>query len=228
MTQSALAAGTGRCKRRGSSFTEFAVVAPLLFGLLLAAFSLGSGVSRLVLASSVCRNANVLMARGFDLAKTDNQRLVVQSAAGLGLAGGPGLAANPQGRAVIYLTKVVKLGVNTCAQGVPNWNGEVSACPNFQKYVIASRVAIGNSLRWQSATGSPVSPLNARGEVSKLDIAMTTGNRAANFSDQAGQPSIVRLFDDEVAYIAEVFVDAGDLRVPFLIPMDTIKVRNVS
>lgn len=220
---------TGVRKRRGSSFTEFAVVAPLLFGLLLAAFSLGSGVSRLVLASAVCRNANVLMARGFDLAKTDNQRLVIRSAAGLGLAGGPGFAAaNPQGRAVIYLTKVVKLGPNACAQGVPNWNGEVAACPNFRKYVIASRVAIGNSLRWQSATGNPVSPLNAKGEVSKLDIAMTTGNRASNFSDQAGQPSIVRLFDDEIAYIAEVFVDAGDLRVPFLIPMDTIRVRNVS
>lgn len=218
MTTTKKATGRG-FEERGTSIIEFAMIAPLLFGLLIGSYALGCSVSRLVQASSVCRIANVLVARGFDLAKPENQKLVLRTAAGLGL---------PQGKAVIFLTKVVKLGMKACAEGVPNWSGDAGACPNYQRYVIASRVAIGNAARWQSATGSPVSPVNGRGEVSDFNIAMITGNRAAGFSDAPGAPSIVKLAEDEFAYVAEVFVDASDLSVPLLLEMDTIRVRNVS
>lgn len=215
-------------RRKGSSITEFALIAPLLFALLIGAFSLGNGVSRLVQASTLCRNANVLVVRGFDMAKNDNQKLLVRTGSGLGLSQGSNFAPDPNGKAVIFLTKVVKVGLKACAEGVPNWNGDAASCPNFQKYVIASRIAIGNGARWQSATGNPVSSTNGKGELSDYNIAMIAGNRATNFSDSAGQQTIVKLFDDEFAYVAEVFVDASDLNVPFLIDLDTIRVRNVS
>lgn len=218
----------GRQKRKGSSIIEFAVIAPMLFGLLVGTFSIGNGLSRMVQASSVCRNANVLIVRGFDMAKTDNQQLLVRTAAGLGLNIPGTNTADPNGKAVIYLTKVIKVGVKTCAQGVNDWNGNVGSCPNYQKYVIASRVVLGNSTRWPSATGSPTSSLNSKGEVSDEHIVMIAGNRAQNFSDVAGANTIVSLLDDEYAYIAEVFVDAVDLSLPYVMTMDTIQVRNVS
>jgi Flp pilus assembly protein TadG len=216
-------------KRKGSSIVEFAVVAPMLFGLVVGTFSLGNGLSRMVQAGSVCRNANVLVVRGFDLANWDNQRLVVKTADGLGM-NLPGTASwpNPNGKAAVILTKVIKVGLNTCAQGVTNWNGNTATCPNYQKYVIASRVIIGNQTRWPSATGAPTSPTNSKGELSDEDIATKVGNRATNFSDVQGATTIVKLMDDEYAYISEVFVDAADLSVPYLIEMDTIRVRNVS
>ena len=217
-----------RWKQKGSSIIEFAVIAPMLFGLLVGTFSLGNGLSRMVQASSVCRNANVLIVRGFDLAKPENQQLLVRTAAGLGLNIPGTNTANPSGKAAIYLTKVIKVGVKTCAQGVDDWNGNVGSCPNYQKYVIASRILLGNGTRWQSATGTPTSSLNSKGEISDEHIVMIAGNRAQNFSDTAGQNTIVSLLDDEFAYIAEVFVDAADLSLPYVMTMDTIQVRNVS
>ncbi len=216
-------------KRKGSSIVEFAVVAPMLFGLLVGTFSLGNGLSRMVQAGSVCRNANVLVVRGFDMAKWDNQRLIVKTAAGLGM-NLPGTYSwpNPSGKAAVILTKVVKVGLNACAVGVPNWNGNTGSCTNYQKYVIASRVIVGNQSRWQSATGTPSSNTNDKGELSDYQIAMITGNRATNFSDAAGASTVVKLLDDEYAYISEVFVDVADLSIPYLIEMDTIRVRNVS
>ena len=216
-------------KRKGSSIVEFAVVAPMLFGLLVGTFSLGNGLSRMVQAGSVCRNANVLVVRGFDLANWDNQRLVVKTAAGLGM-NIPGTYSwpDPSGKAAVILTKVIKVGLSACAQGVTNWNGDTGTCANYQKYVIASRVIIGNQTRWPSATGSPSSSTNSRGELSDAAIATVPGNRATGFSDVDGASTIVKLLDDEYTYISEVFVDAVDLSVPYLIQMDTIRVRNVS
>jgi Flp pilus assembly protein TadG len=223
------ATGLRNRRRKGSSLVEFAVVAPMLFGWLVGTFSLGNGLSRMVQAGSVCRNANVLVVRGFNMADWDNQRLIVKTAAGLGM-NIPGTYSwpNPDGKATVILTKVVKVGLNTCAQGVDNWNGNTASCANYQKYVIASRVIIGNLTRWPSATGSPSSSLNDKGEVSDEHIATVIGNRATGFSDVEGASTIVSLLDDEYAYISEVFVDATDLSVPYLIQMDTIRVRNVS
>ena len=215
-----------RQKRQGSSIIEFAVIAPMLFGLLAGTFSIGNGLSRMVQASAVCRNANVLVVRGFDMAKTDNQKLIVRTAAGLGLNMAGTNNPDPNGKAVIFLTKVIKVGLNACAQGVDEWNGNTGSCPNYQKYVIASRVVIGNGTRWQSATGNPVSAVNLKGEISDENIATITGNRAINFSDTGA--TIVKLLDDEYAYIAEVFIDAADLTIPYLMTLDSIQVRNVS
>ena len=217
--------------RTGSSIIEFAVVTPVLFGLLVGTFSLGNGLSRLVQADSVCRNANLLLVRGVDMAQPDNQQLVVKAAAGLGL-NLPGAATwpDPHGKAAVILTKVIKVGARACAQGLGDASAGTAAatCPNYQKYVIASRVIIGNQTRWQSATGTPASPLNQRGEISAGHIAAVAGNRAIGFSDAAGAPTIVRLMDDECAYISEVFVDGSDLNVPYLLDIDTIRARNVS
>lgn len=212
--------------KTGSTIVEFALVAPLLLSLLIGSFSIGLSLSRMLQAGQVCRNANVLVVRGFDLSTAQNQTLVIRTANGLGMNLAGTQNPNPNGKGVVILTKVLKVGPLACATGVPNYNGNTSTCPNYDKYVIASRIAIGNTSTWQSKCGNPSSTPSSKGDITDYDIAMTSGNRAQSFADTG--PTIVTLSQDEFAYVAEVFVDSSDLVIPYLMTTSTIAVRNVS
>lgn len=213
-------------RRRGSAIVEFALVAPTLVFLLAGSFSIGMSLTRMLQAGQVCRNANVLVVRGFDLSQAQNQTMVIRTAQGLGMNIAGTQTPNPNGNGVVILTKVLKVGAIACAIGVPNYNGNTGTCPNYNQYVIASRIVIGNGTRWSSRCGNPSSALNSKGIVSEYDIAMTTGNRAQNFSDTGA--TIVTLNGDEYTYVAEVFVDSSDLTIPYLMTANTIAVRNVT
>jgi hypothetical protein len=213
-------------RRSGSTIVEFALVAPLLLLLLIGSFSIGLSLSRMLQAGQVCRNANVLVVRGFDLSTSQNQTLVVRTAQGLGMNLTGTQNPDPNGKGVVILTKVIKVGPLACATGVPNYNGNTSTCPNYDKYVIASRIVIGNGTKWQSKCGNPSSTPSSNGDITDYDIAMTTGNRAQNFADSGA--TIVTLSQDEFAYVSEVFVDSSDLVIPYLMTTSTIAVRNVS
>ena len=204
-----------------------AAVVPMFFGLVIGALSLGSGLARALRAGSVCRDANSLAARGINLADPGSQSLILRTAGGLGL-NLPGTASipNPRGKAALILTEVVKVGRRTCAQGIANWNGDPATCPNYQKYVIASRIVIGNTSRWQSETGMPVSEPSKNGRLRGGDIASVIGNRALDLS--AARAKLGTLKDDEHVNVAEVFADVSDLRVPYLIDVDTIRIRDIS
>ncbi len=217
-----------RHRRRGSTLMEFALIAPILMGMLITSFSVGMALSRTVQAGQVCRNTNVLVVRGFDLSQPQNQALVVRMANGLGLNLPGTYNPDPNGKAVVILTKVIKVGNNACARGITAWDGNPSSCPNYGRYVIAKRLVIGNGSRWTSKCGNPGSTPNSYGDISDYNIAMSTGDIAQNFSDVPGSPTIITLALDEFAYIAEVFADIQDLTIPYMMQMDTIAVRNVS
>ncbi len=211
-----------RRNQRGNVLTEFALLFPFLTTMLAGAFTIGMSLTKAVQCSQLCRNANVLMVRSVDLSNAVNQRLLIRTGAGLGLNIPGTNTPNPNGKGVIYLTKVVRVGDNACFLGIPNWNGLPSTCPNHGQYVIAQRIVLGNGTRWNSATGKPTSTLASDGTVSDADIANISTNRASGF------PGIVALSNDEFTFVSEVFADVSELTLLNFMQAPIIRVRNVS
>ncbi len=198
----------GNRNGKGSTIVEFAVAVPVLFGLVVGTLALGSALTRMLQAGSVCRNANLLAVQGFDMANRDSQSLVVKTAAGMGrtLAGTPSWP-DPSGKAAVVLTKVTRVGPKACASGILNWDGNAASCRNYEQNVIVSRVVIGNQSRWHSEVGTPVSARNAKGALSSHDIASVIGNRALDLPGSDGRSMLAHLKEDEQASISEVFAD---------------------
>ena len=163
------------------------------------------------------------------MADPQSQTLILRSAAGLGLSL-PGTASipNPNGKGALILTRVIKVGRKTCARGIANWNGDPAACPNYQKFVIASRIVIGNKQRWQSGAGTPISERGVSGGLTDADIVSIAGNRASDLKGAQGKPAFAALKDDESVSVAEMFTDVSDLRVPYLIDVDSVQIRDIS
>ncbi|MDX2268897.1 MAG: TadE family protein [Bryobacter sp.] len=211
-----------RRSQRGNALVEFAMIFPFLTTMLVGGFTMGMSLTRAVQASQLCRNANVLMVRSIDLSRPSNQQLLIRTGAGLGL-NVPGTSTpNPNGKGVIILTKVIRVGNNACYLGIPAWNGNPSSCPNHGQYVIAQRITMGNSTRWTSVTGNPGSTLLSDGSVSEANIANVTSNRASGF------PGIVSLSEDEFTFVSEVFADVSELTLLNFLRAPIISVRNVS
>jgi len=86
--------------RRGNAIVEFALLVPVLLILCLGALSAGITLDRYMTVQQLARNSAGIFARGFDFAITENKRLALASAGGLGITvdGGDG---------VVYLSKIV-------------------------------------------------------------------------------------------------------------------------
>jgi Flp pilus assembly protein TadG len=208
--------------RKGSTILEFAIVAPMLVLLLAGSFTIGMSLVRASQLGQVCRNANVLVVRGINLAQSQNQQLVVRTASGLGMNITGTNTPDPAGKAVVILTRVLRVGNNACNAGISNWDQNPSSCANHGSYVITSRILIGNQTRWASVTGTPASALQSDGTLSDADIATNTGNRATGF------PGIIALSLDEFTFIAEAFADTNEIRLFGNILPPEIRVRNLS
>ncbi len=202
--------------------TEMALVSPLLVLLLSGSFTIGMSLTKTLVAGQLVRNANVLNVRGIDLSQVANQRALLRAAPGLGLNLPNTWNPDPNGKATVILTKVIRVGPNACNLGIPTWNQNPTSCPNYGQYVIASRVKIGNQTRWASDTGTPSSTPGTGGKISDANVATVTGNRASNF------PGIITLSNDEFTLIAEVAADISSLNIFKLIPNPLIRVRNLS
>jgi len=212
-------------RRRGSSLMEFALIAPFMVITLAGSFSIGMGMNRAVQARQAVRNANVLFVKDYDLSITDNQRLIVRTAAGMGMdmpAPATPYTPNPNGKASIVLTKVKRIGAPSCNLGISNWNQSPSTCPNYGQYVIERRIIIGNQTRWTSHTGNPTSPRDAQGWISQANRVLVSGNRASGF------PGFLSLELEETTYLAEMFVDTDDISMFPIINPVSIYVRNFS
>lgn len=209
-------------RQSGNVIIEFALVTPFLMLLLAGGFTLGMALNRSIQCSNVCRNANVLQVRGIDLSTTQNQSMLLRTAQGLGFTTPGTNTADPNGKGVIILTRVIKVGSNQCNLGIPGWNGLPSSCPNFGQYVITKRNVIGNGSRWSSVAGNPSSTLQADGSISDYNVCMISANRATGF------PGVVTLSDDEFTLLAEVYADISDLNFFNWFSAPIISVRNIS
>jgi hypothetical protein len=207
---------------RGSFMLEFALVAPILVLMLGGTFEFGMALNRAVTASEVIRNANVLTVRGIDLSQSQNQQLLIRTGAGLGMNVAGSSTPDPNGNGVVFLTKVLRVGPLECALGITNWDGSQSSCPNYGRYVIASRINIGNSTKWHSPLGNPGTAQRSDGTLYDSDLA-TSGTDIAQLF-----PGLLTLDYDKYTFVAELFVDISKYQL-FTTPVEpVIFMRNLS
>lgn len=189
---------------------EFGLVAPFLVIALGTTISVGLSTNRHTSVSALTRNVLRLVIQGVDLSAgsaqgLENQKLVAKMARGLGLAtSATNFTPNPSGRALVVLSKVVRVDRPQCAQGITNWNGNVATCPNYDQYVLTYRVAIGNQGKWTSQIGNPAVAPETDGYYADGPIASNVGIRVPAFS------SILTLNLGKEGYLVEVYADNTD------------------
>jgi len=198
-----------------------------LFPMFGGAFSIGMALAKGIQVSNVARDAVVLLVRfnedpasGLDLSTNQNQRMIVKAAGGLGMNLDAQFDPNPNGNAVVILSKIVLVGPTECSLGVipppsgvpnstpPGYGWTSGNCPNYNSYVFAYRIVIGNGTRWSSSFGTPPSAnVASNGTVSASDIANTSAVRASNFSTVSG----MTLDPSVYALVSEMYADVSFL-----------------
>ncbi len=214
--------GRRSSQQKGSFMVEFAIVGWTLFFLLAGTLQVGLNMGRAMTAASVCRDANVLTVRGIDLSQSNNQQLLTRAAAGLGINQSGSWLPDANGTGVIYISKVLKVGPLECSNGVANFDGTASTCPNLGQYVITLRIGVGNTTRWTSQTGTPASTPGSDGKLTDNQICTVTGNVTASF------PADLALAADQFTYVAEVFADTSNINFFTFLTPTAIYMRNLS
>jgi hypothetical protein len=226
-----------RPAERGNTMLEFAIVMSILVPLFAGMFSIGMTLAKGIEVSNVCEDAVLLMVdsvtnpdSGLDLSETQNQRIIVRAANGLGMASDASYDPSSTGSAAVILSKVVMVGPNECSLGVipaphsaPPWTS--SNCPNYGQYVFAYRVAFGNTSRWSSTIGSPPTGVVAsNGTISAVTIATNTADVASNF----GTGGVMTLSASTFALVSEMWADVSSLNIFSIWQAPVIYSRSVS
>jgi hypothetical protein len=204
----------------GQAIVEFSIVTISLALLFAGAFTCGETLYLALQVSNVTRSAAVLLVRSvtdpsaaLNLAVTQNQRILVREASGLGMASDAQYDPSSTGNAAIFLSKIILVGDNECAagispipSGVPPWSA--SNCPNYGSYVFAYYVAVGNNTRWQSAFGTPpTADIQSDGTISAANIAKDTNDQVAT----ATMTSAITLASSQYALVAETYADVSGI-----------------
>jgi len=221
-----------QAKQRGNTILEFALVMTFLLPMFAGAFTIGMALAKSIQVTNVARDALVLLVRsttdpnsGLDLSLTQNQRIVVRAAQGLGLNSDAQYDPSTTGNGVVYLSKVVMVGPTECSVGTthsPPWS--TSNCPNYGSYVFAYRVAIGNTTRWSSTLGNPGGTVQSNGTITAHDIANNTSDQVSNFNGVTG----MTLTASTYALISEMFSDISSLNFFNVLPTTTVYARGFS
>jgi len=224
--------GPRQGKQLGNTILEFALVMTFLLPMFAGAFTIGMALAKSIQVTNVARDALVLLVRsttdpnsGLDLSLTQNQRIVVRAAQGLGLNSDAQYDPSTTGNGVVYLSKVVKVGPTECSVGTSNsppWS--TANCPNYGSYVFAYRVAIGNTTRWSSTLGSPGGTVQSNGTITAHAIANNTSDQVSNFTGVTG----MTLTASTYALISEMFADISSLNFFNVLPTTTVYARGFS
>ena len=221
---------------RGNTIIEFAIVMAFLVPMLAGAFTIGMAVTKGIQASNVARDAVVLMVRavtdpnsGLDLGQTQNQRIIVRAAQGFGMSSDAQYDPSSTGKGVVILSKIILVGSNECSKGIvpapggaPPWN--TGNCPNFNSYVYAYRIVIGNGTRWASVLGNPGAPVLSNGTIADSDIASNASDVALTFNAKTG----MTLTQGGYALISEMYADISYLNFFSVLNSPIIYVRSTS
>lgn len=224
-------------KEHGNTILEFGIVMAFLIPMFAGSFTIGMTVAKGIQVSNVTRDAVVLMVRqstdpnfALDLSQTQNQRIIVKAAQGLGMNSDAQFDPSSSGSGLVVLTKVVFVGDTQCSLGiVPAPNGAppwtAANCPNFGKYAFAYRVTIGNKTRWTSVIGDPSVTIQSDGTVSASDIASNTAARVGiNFPTVTG----LTLTNSTFALVSEMYADVSSLNFFSVLSNPTIYARSMS
>lgn len=216
---------------------EFALVMTLLVPVFAGMFTIGMLLSKGIEVSNVCEDAVLLMVAavtnpdsGLDLSQTQNQRIIVRAASGLGMASDASYDPSSTGKGAVILTKVVMVGPAECALGVvpaphnaPPWSA--SNCPNYGQYAYQYRVAFGNTTRWSSFIGNPPSSIVAsNGTISAANVATNSNDLVSNF----GAGGIMTLSASTYALVSEMWADVSYLNLFSIWPTSIIYSRSIS
>src|SRR3984957_17943298 len=206
----------------GQAMLEFAIGTISLTFMFAGAFTIGALLNKAPQVSNVTRSAAVLMVTAVTNTKADlnlvlpqNQRILIREANGLGMASDAQYDPSPTGNGAIFLSKIILVGNTECAagvspipSGVPPWT--TASCPNYNTYVFAYYVAIGNNTRWASAFGAPpAADVASDGTVSAVHIATDTRAQvpATTFT------SVITLASSQYALISETYADVSSVSV---------------
>ena len=142
-----------RRKERGGSVIEFGLVLILLVPMLVGTGVMGINMVREQQTIQLAREAGYLYARGFDFSLPGNLTILSNIGAPLGLSTTAG-----QGTAEVIFTALIYVDANECASaGYVNASGTpTSACTNYNKWVFAQRLVVGNSSVRTSNVGGPL------------------------------------------------------------------------
>jgi hypothetical protein len=214
-----------RRRRKGSFLIEMALTSWVLIYMLIGSFQMGMMLVRAIQAGSVCSNGNVLEVRGVDMSQSQNQQLLLRTAPMLGINTAGAWTPNSSGAGLITLSQVYYVGALECSQGITNWNGQSSTCPNWHQYVIAMRINIGNTAQGTSVVGNPTdTPATGnKGFLTDAQICNDSGDIAAS-----GFSGIVTLTDDQYTWVAEVWANSSAFNFFSWFAAPTIYMRNVS
>jgi Flp pilus assembly protein TadG len=235
---------TRRGKQGGNTILEFALVMVFLVPMFAGSFTIGMALAKDIQVSNVARDAVVLMVRaatdpesGLDLSQTQNQRIIVAAASGLGMNSDAQQDPNPSGSAVVFLSKVVMVGPNECSLGVipapsgvptttgPNYGWTSSNCPNYGTYAFEYRVVIGNGTRWSSTLGAPPSgTVLTNGTISAQNIATNTAEQVTSFPTITGMTLSPSVF----ALVSEMYADVSFLNFFSILGNPTLYARSIS
>jgi hypothetical protein len=211
-----------RQARKGQAILEFSLIAFSLALMFAGAFTVGAMLNKALQVSNVTRSAAVLMVTSVTNPKADlnlvlpqNQRILIREANGLGMALNAQYDPSPTGNGAIFLSKIILVGNNECAAGVtpiptgvPPWT--TATCPNFNTYVFAYYVAIGNNTRWASAFGTPPpADVQSDGTVSAVNIATDTRVQIPTTT----MTPIITLAQSKYALTSETYADVGSVAV---------------
>jgi len=218
----------------GQAMLEFAIVTISLTFMFAGAFTVGAMLNKALQVSNVTRSAAVLMVRAITDTKADlnlvlaqNQRILIREANGLGMASDAQYDPSTTGNGAIFLTKIILVGANECAAGTtgqtPPWS--TSNCANYNSYVWAYYVAIGNNTRWASAFGTPLtSDIRSDGTVAATDIATDTSVQIP----AAKVTAAITLAASQYALIAETYADVSSVSVFSIFKPPVIYYRTIT
>lgn len=225
---------SSRRRESGNTMLEFALAMSILIPMFAGMFTIGMSLSKSIQVSNVCQDAVVLMVSantepnaGLDLSLTQNQRIIVRAAAGLGMNSDAQNDPSANGNGVVILSKVTMVGPAECSTGVvpaphnaPPWNS--GNCPNYGQYVFGYRVVIGNGSRWSSTFGNPP------GGVVQSNGSISATVMATNTSDVAQNAALLNLTPSTFALISEMYADVSYLNLFSIMQTPIIYSRSIS
>lgn len=216
---------------------EFSIVTISLAFMFAGAFTIGAMLNKALEVSNVTRSAAVLMVTSVTNPKADlnlvlpqNQRILIREANGLGMASDALFDPSSTGNGAIFLSKIILVSDNECAAGVtpiptgvPPWT--TASCPNYNSYVFAYYVPIGNNTRWASAFGAPPSgAVQSDGTISAVNIATNTNVQIPS----AKMTAVITLAPSHYALISETWADVSSVSVFSIFKPPVIYYRTVT
>jgi hypothetical protein len=226
----------GDRRQGGNTILEFAIVMTFLVPMFAGMFTIGMALTKGIQVSNVSHDAVVLMVTastnpdsGLDLSQSQNQSIIVDAASGLGMNKSGTNTPDPNGSAVVFLSKVVMVGPTECSLGgmTPNKNApfwSAGNCPNYGSYTFAYRVVIGNGTKWSSTLGSPGGAIQNNGTISAQDVASNTSDQAPTFTTATG----MTLLSSNFALVSEMYADVTYLNFFNVMKNPTIYARSIS